>query len=234
MTKSNIFGFLIGMLFFQSLLAQTHKDLLHLNIHLKFKDEILELNKNYISRKDTLQINVLKFYLSAIEIQYNDSTSFSLQKKHPLIDIEKLESLQIPIGEKNDKIISKIKFNIGIDSLSSVSGALEDDLDIQNGMYWAWQSGYINMKIEGKSASCKTRKNAIQFHIGGYLQPNYALRTIELNRIENTNQNDNLNLEVDLSNFFSEIDLKETHSIMTPGKKAMQLADFSKNMFRLE
>ncbi len=234
MTKLIIFNFLLGILFSQSSLAQTEKDSLCLNINLKYKDQILELNKNYISRNDTLQINILKFYLSEIEIQYNDKTTFYFQKKHHLIDVEKSESLQILIGKKNNKIISKIKFNIGIDSLSSVSGALSEDLDLQNGMYWAWQSGYINVKIEGSSTSCKTRKNGFQFHIGGYLQPNYAMRTIELSRNESVNQNDNLNVEVDLANFFSEIDLKETNSIMTPGKKAMQLADFSKNMFQLK
>jgi hypothetical protein len=234
MTKPIIFSFLIGMLFFQSSLAQAQKDSLYLKINLKFKDQILELNKNYISRNDTLQINVLKFYLSEIEILYIDKTTFVFQKKHHLIDIEKSESLQIPIGKKNNKIISKIQFNIGIDSLSSVSGALSEDLDLQNGMYWAWQSGYINMKIEGRSRSSKNRKNAFQFHIGGYLQPNYAMRTIELNYNENVNRNDNLNLGVDLANLFENIDLKQKHTIMIPGEEAMQMAAFSINMFRLE
>ncbi len=222
------------MLFFQSSLAQAQKDSVYLKINLKFKDQILELNKSYISRNDTLQINVFKFYLSEIEIQYNDKTTFSLQKKHHLIDIEKLESLQIPIGKKTNKNISKIQFNIGIDSLSSVSGALSEDLDLQNGMYWAWQSGYINMKIEGRSTSCKTRKNGFQFHIGGYQKPNYAMRAIELNYNENVNRNDNLNLAVDLANLFENIDLKQKHTIMIPGVEGMQMAAFSKNMFRLE
>lgn len=234
MTKPIIFSFLIGMLFFQSSLAHAQKDSLYLKINLKFKNQILELNKNYISKNDTLQINVLKFYLSEIEIQYNDKTTFVFQKKHHLIDVEKLESLQIPICKKTNKIISKIQFNIGIDSLSSVSGALSEDLDLQNGMYWAWQSGYINMKIEGRSTSCKTRKNQFQFHIGGYQKPNYAMRTIELKGAANANQNDNLNVAVDLANFFSDIDLKQKHTIMIPGVEAMQMADFSKNMFRLE
>ena len=85
------------------------------------------------------------------------------------------------------KNIKSISFCIGIDSLASVSGALSGDLDPSNGMYWAWQSGYINMKIEGTSSSCKTRKNSFNFHIGGYLKPYNAIKKIEIpiNKIQN-------------------------------------------------
>ena len=68
-------------------------------------------------------------------------------------------ALQIP----SNIPFSKLKFQLGIDSLTNVSGAMGGDLDPTKGMYWTWQSGYINMKIEGKSNSCKTRKNQFQF-----------------------------------------------------------------------
>jgi len=112
----------------------------------------------------------------------------------------------------------------------SVSGALDGDLDPSKGMYWAWQSGYINMKIEGKSSSCKTRKNQFFFHIGGYLQPNYAMQTIVL---ETNNINPEINIAVDLEALFSKIHLSETNSIMIPGKKAMELAQMSIQMFTI-
>ena len=82
------------------------------------------------------------------------------------------------------------------------------------------------MKIEGKSSSCKTRKNAFQFHIGGYMKPNYALRTIELKPI-----NSNLEVNVDVSELFKFIKLSENNSIMIPGEKAMELADKAVGMF---
>ena len=101
------------------------------------------------------------------------------------------------------------------------------DLDPIKGMYWAWQSGYINMKIEGKSPSCKTRKNEFQFHLGGYLQPNYAMRKVEINY----NSNNNVNIGIDLKEFFSNIKLSQMNSVMIPGKPAMELADVSVKMF---
>jgi hypothetical protein len=103
---------------------------------------------------------------------------------------------------------------------------MSGDLDPTKGMYWAWQSGFINMKIEGKSSSCKMRKNAFQFHIGGYLKPNYAIRTIELKPI-----NSNLEINVDIAQFFKNIQLSEINSIMIPGTKAMEIADETVKMF---
>jgi hypothetical protein len=74
------------------------------------------------------------------------------------------------------------------------------DLDPIKGMYWAWQSGYINMKIEGKSSSCRTRKNEFQFHIGGYLSPYYAMRKVALTYDKKATE---INIGIDLYNFFA-------------------------------
>ena len=158
-----------------------------------------------------------------------DKTIFSQSNSYYLIDIENQNSLKIPIFKATNKIINKITFNIGIDSLTSVSGALSGDLDPTKGMYWAWQSGYINMKIEGKSNSCKTRKNDFQFHIGGFLKPNYAMRKVVLFPKSN-----NLDVVVNFASFFNKIQLSETNSVMTPGKKAMELANLSAKMFYIE
>jgi hypothetical protein len=227
MMSSKIFIGFLCCLFFQLGLAQEKKDSLVLRLNLKFKDETLQRNKKYISEsKDTLEIDVLRFYISNFKLQYSDATTFSEPDSYHLIDIENPNSFRIPIAKTSDKSISKVTFSIGIDSLASISGAMSGDLDPTKGMYWAWQSGFINMKIEGKSSSCKTRKNAFQFHIGGYIKPNYAIRTIELKPI-----NPNLEINVDVAELFKYIKLSENNSIMIPGAKAMELADKAVGMF---
>ena len=227
MMSSKIFIGLLSCLFFQLGLAQEKKDNLVLRINLKFKTETLERNKEYVSEsKDTLEIETFRFYISNIKFQYSDATTFSESNSYHLIDIENPNSLRIPIAKTSDKTITKVIFSIGVDSLASVSGAMSGDLDPTKGMYWAWQSGFINMKTEGKSSSCKTRKNAFQFHIGGYMKPNYAIRTIELKPI-----NSNLEINVDVAELFKSIKLAEINSIMVPGSKAMELADKAVGMF---
>ena len=85
------------------------------------------------------------------------------------------------------------------------------------------------MKIEGSSSSCKTRKNAYYFHIGGYLAPNYAMRKIILYP-----KSENLELEMNLAKLFDNLLLSETNSVMIPGLKAMELADYSVKMFTVK
>lgn len=228
MTKKGIHSFFL-LFFCFSLLAQNKNDSLSVNFHLEFNKLPLELNKKYVSEtKDTLTIETFRCYISNIRIHYKDKSVFTQKDSYHLLDFENPNSFQIPITKKSDKLISKITFNIGVDSLTNTAGAMPGDLDPIKGMYWAWQSGYINMKIEGKSSSCKTRKNEFQFHIGGYLQPYYANRKVEIN------SNGNSNIAIDLKHFFSNIKLTQTNSIMIPGKLAMELADNSVKMFRLE
>jgi molybdopterin-binding protein len=212
------------------MVAQEKKDSLRLQFHFKFDNTSLKTNQSYISKQqDTLQIDAIRFYVSDIQIQFADDTLLKSDTNH-LVDLEIPASQEIPLSLLTKKAIQQINFSIGVDSLASVSGALSGDLDPAKGMYWAWQSGYINMKIEGKSASCKTRKNQFQFHLGGYLKPNNALRTIVL-KPNNTNT---INIAVDLADFFSEVSLSQINSVMIPGKRGMQLADTSVKMFAIE
>lgn len=218
--------------------AQIEKDSLQLQFNLCFRNQPLLLHHSYSSKTDSLEISILKFYISGLEIQYKDGSSYTEQNSFHLIDASDQSTQQINLPNKKD--ISKVHFNIGIDSTTSVSGALSGDLDVQNGMYWAWQSGYINMKIEGNSNSCKTRKNAFQFHIGGYLHPYCALRKVSINFNDNVNLNSNdkrkneVSIKIDVSKLFENINLAETNSIMIPGKEAIKIADLSTKMFSAE
>lgn len=216
-------------------LVAQNKDSLHVNFKVNFDKFPLQLNKKYTtSNKDTIAISTFRCYVSNIEIYYADKTVFKQKNSYRLLDLENPNTLQIPISKTNDKVITKVIFNIGIDSLTNTAGALDGDLDPTKGMYWAWQSGYVNMKIEGKSPSCTPevsgRKNEFQFHIGGYLQPYYAMRK----KVIAVNHNGDINIAIDTSIFFAEINLGKINSIMIPGKKAMELADVMAKMFYLE
>ena len=214
-----------------SLFGQNETDSLSLKINPKWNANNFKLNTTYISKqKDTLKITQFKFYISDFQITYDDNTILSDKNSH-LIDFEKPNTTFFTITKNYKKKIKSINFSIGVDSLASVSGALSGDLDLSNGMYWAWQSGYINIKIEGNSSSCKTRKNRFNFHIGGYLKPYYAMRKIEISINKLQNQ---INLTLDLERFFSEINLKEMNSVMIPGNDAMELANLSSKMFYVE
>jgi hypothetical protein len=227
--KSTFLYILVISLFFQQIYSQENKENFALKFKIKYGNESLIQNKKYISLlKDTLQFETFRFYVSNLKFILNDNSEIVEDNSYHLIDIDEPSSQLISISKKSNKQIKRVVFSLGIDSTASVSGALSGDLDPTKGMYWAWQSGYINFKIEGKSSSCKTRNNAFQFHVGGYLKPNYAIRTIELNT-----KNSNFEVVIDLAQLFNQIKLSEINSIMIPGSKASDIADKAKLMFSI-
>ena len=146
---------LFGMLF---MTFQTHsQNAVKITFLPKFERENLTLNKVYYFKNDTLNISNFKCYISNLTYYKNDSIVHSSIKKAHLIDAT--DSRSFIIMENEFFKFDKIRFNIGVDSLTNVSGIFEGDLDPANGMYWTWQSGYINFKLEGTSSLCPARKN---------------------------------------------------------------------------
>ena len=96
-----------------------------------------------------LVINSVRFYLSELRLMRNGTIVWRDSLPAHLIDLRHPEHniLSLPDHQPGDSLY----FRFGTDSLLNVSGALSGDLDPSKGMYWAWNSGYINCKIEGRS-----------------------------------------------------------------------------------
>jgi hypothetical protein len=237
------------MFFFSLFSFSQQDDVIKVEIKLVFNDKPIVAGNSYISnKKDTLTFETIRFYLSSFELTYKENKTHKETNSYYLIDFEKPESLQFELKCSSVEEIKQLKFNIGVDSLASVSGAMEGDLDATKGMYWSWQSGFINTKIEGISKSCKTRKNKFQFHVGGYLEPFYAMKKININCnaknqfqkvhhsslvLEGLGEN-KIIIKVDLAILFDEVELSKTNTIMIPGKEAMKIADLTTKMFSIE
>ena len=159
--KYKMFYFcLITTLFsFQLVFSQNKSENLIVNIIPRFNGEPLTKNTWYVTHsKDSIQISKLKFYTTNFIFTKKKSHVKTTKKQH-LVDVFKKESLVITLSNTIYSDIDVLKFNIGVDETLNTSGANSGDLDPINGMFWSWQSGYINFKIEGKSPSCQTRKN---------------------------------------------------------------------------
>ena len=202
------------------------------SLYLNFQNEPLVLNdKKYVTKtNDTVTITKMKFYLSNIVLELEDGTQYKESNSVHLVNAETLSSLRFNLKNVPDLKIKKIRFNIGIDSLNNVSEKFDGDLDPALGMYWAWNTGYIYMKLEGKSSSCTSVKKEFQFHIGGYLPKQNAIQEIELK----IDENQIINIEVELSKWLDFLSLIETNSIMIPGEKAIAMARIYKNMFLID
>ena len=136
-----------------------------------------------------------------------------------MIDIFQPESLEILLSTVSFSNGDELSFNLGVSSDMNTTGAHSGALDPSNGMFWSWQSGYINFKIEGISPSSKTRQNKFQFHIGGYQSPYNTLRRLTFILNKQTTQ-----LNLNLEGFFERTKLAVDNQIMVPGEKANELA----------
>ncbi len=200
--------------------------------HPLFNGEALSKDRFYVTGNgDTVKIVTFKMYLTGFEITgQNPDFHYKEMESYHLLDWGDSTSLtfalrNIPEGWRS----GLLHFNAGTDSLTNVSGAMGGALDPTKGMYWAWQSGYINMKLEGNSSSCKTRNHEFQFHLGGYLSPYSTMRHINLNISEKKT----IHIGLELSDFFRTIDLKKQNHIMSPCKEAVFLSEEEAKMFYL-
>ena len=195
-----------------------------------FGKDSLVINKNYFSEiiSDSVSIQSLRFYLSDINLIKNGRKIYQVKNQPNLIDISK--KLQVKLFTKSELEFDSIQFDIGVDSLSQISGAMGGDLDPTKGMYWSWQSGYINFKLEGKSNICNTRNHVFQFHIGGYQSPYNTIQHIILPVQNKTN----INIKLNIKKLLSQIDLKNVNQIMSPSEKSVEISKQYANFFSIE
>ena len=84
-------------------------------------------------------------------------------------------------------------------------------------MYWTWQSGYINFKIEGES------NQPFTYHIGGYHKPFNTYRKVTLPLSSNK-------VYLPINAILQEM-LPIESKIMSPSKVAMKFADLLSESF---
>lgn len=228
----NLYFFMAMFIFsFQLVFSQKNTEKLIVNIVPIFNGESILKDTWYVTQsKDSIQLSKLKFYLTNFVLIDKESSTDTI-KKQQLIDVFKKKTLSIELSDiiyTNNYVLN---FDIGVDEKFNTSGANAGDLDPINGMFWSWQSGYINFKIEGKSPSCTTRKNKFQFHIGGYQKPNATIRTLAFNLASIKEKT--LTIHLDAYPFFKSIHLDSQSQVMIPGKEANSVANLLPKMFSI-
>jgi len=182
-----------------------------------------QVNNSY-SNIDSISINQLKFYLTNFSLIKSKNTVWKEDKSYHLIDLSDTNTFSFLFNLLEKIDFDEIHFLLGTDSLTNVSGVMGGDLDPTKGMYWAWNSGYINFKIEGK-------KNAIpfEFHIGGYTPPCQSVQKIKLKTINN----ESLNIRLNINKFIHQLNINDQNKILSPGKEAQKLSLMLSNLFSI-
>ena len=211
-----------------------------IRFHILCNGEILAPNVQYINKNGELfSVNAFKMYLGAITLQNTITQQSSSAQQYHLLNYADASSLLI-----NEKIAvgtyNQLVFTIGVDSVRSVSGSQTGALDPLNGMFWTWNTGYINAKLEGISPASTATGKAFTYHIGGFKYPENTQRTVtipfppDLSLTLADGIVNEINLDIHLEQWFQGyhlVSIAATPTVTTPGNLAMQLADNYATLF---
>ena len=174
------------------------------------------------TNSEKFEQNAFKYYLGNFCIlDEEDNVLFSDTVYHLIDHEEGQNSITKELPTYSKPVY--FQFNLGVDSLNNVSGILDGDLDPSLGMYWSWQSGYINFKFEGGS-----KNDQRVYHLGGYLSPNLCVQQIKF-PLSDTK----LNIQFAVDEFLEESSKITTKDIMSPGSNAVEISKCAAKSFYL-
>ena len=115
----------------------------------------------------------LRYYLSNFRLRQADGHWFQPSKNpqsadgYFLVDEADPASKQFALPHAPAGEYEGIEFLIGIDAARNHAGAQTGALDPVRGMFWMWNTGYIFLKLEGRSPVSPAADGKIEYHIGG-------------------------------------------------------------------
>ena len=202
-------------------------------------DKPLKLDSVYYKNAlgQSFNVSMFKYYVGNFHLKNEEGKEF-ISHGYFLINQEEKNSMQITIDSVPFGEYKGIEFTLGVDSIDNCSGAQSGALDPVNGMFWAWNTGYIFLKMEGQSPFSNATGKRLEFHIGGYKQQNNCIKQIhfEYKLQIKENENEKIFIDADASKLFSSPNLIDFSKIstVTDFHNAKAIADNYSKMFSIE
>lgn len=192
----NTFFLFLFCLIYQNTFAQKNTTLFFEHF---FNGEKINLDMPLITDfGDTIYISKCQYYIGNIQ-----NKNKTIKNNYFLIKLDTNKTQKITL--KNFLFHEKINFSIGILPEHNQKNSVlkqKGDLDLMNGMFWTWESGYIFFKLEGYFF-VKGEKKGLIFHLGR----NESLTDISIQK--NTTEKNNITIKINLDKFFPQKPLKE-------------------------
>lgn len=203
----------------------------------------LKPDTDYINQfGERYQVRTLMFYVSRVRLSSSEDTSTSYDESYHLVDYSDAASHQVLVRAP-EGIYDTIQFMVGVDTFHNTSGAQTGALDPLHGMFWTWNSGYIFAKFEGLGVLPSGTDFSFAHHVGGFRPGEDAQRLVSLTMpsnqiVEVSGQHPSqIEITVEVSRWFNgkhALSLKEYPRVMTPGAKAMLVADNISTIFSIQ
>lgn len=175
-----------------------------------------------------IDVEAFKCYVGNFTVLENGIESWT-DSTYYLLDAKDPESLVLNLPFSGMRNYDALTFDLGVDSATSVAGVFGGDLDPTNGMYWTWNSGYVNFKLEGTHPQSAQVKKAITYHLGGYRAPHKTVRRITLP----VKPEQEKIITIDLKRFLDSLDVANQYKVMSSGAEAARLSDLAARCFVL-
>ena len=192
-------------------------------INLLFNDSVVLPNTKYLVGTDgtSIAFSQIKFYISDLSGYKQGVKTYVAPKRYHLVDFVASNSLYL---EFDCDACDTIGFNIGVDRATNLEGVKADDLDPLKGMYWTWNTGYINIKIEALLYDSTGKVKSLKYHIGGFESP------FDTTQHVSTDHSLESSIDIHLDQFFQLIDVSSMPMVLSPGDSAFALAGFFKSV----
>ena len=210
-----------------------------------FAGEEFSFDSSYTnSFGEVLNFTRFDYYISNITLSKSDGTSWTQPESYFLLKSNDPASLLLSIAEVPAGDYTGMTFSIGVDSIRNVSGAQTGALDPANGMFWAWNTGYVFIKAEG-TCSASAMGGVFEYHIGGFQNANNTncIRTVShafggATMTIAPNTAPQIHMAVDLSRLFNgsndSLSVAATPMIHMPGAGAVNTANRFQEAFEFE
>ena len=214
--------------------------ILHFENYVDTKRMQLDTVTYYNSLHQAFTVSNFKYYISNILLSPTNGKEIVIPNSYYLVNQDEPDTKTVKIDGIPEGEYKSIQFTIGVDSLHSCSGAQSGALDPVHGMFWAWNTGYIFIKLEGKAPESKSSGHIYEYHIGGYRVPNNCIRKVSLSLAKNPVMISSLNspsiyIKTDANEILktpTTVDFS-TLSSVTDFHHATTMADNYKDMFSI-
>lgn len=238
-----LFGLVISLIASPCNINAQHSSKGSLSIAFNHYVDSLPLNLDSTIYKNnsgqTFTVTNFKYYIGDIHLKKAEGKEY-VSSGYFLINEEEEKSKKIILNNIPPGEYTSVSFIVGVDSIHNCSGAQSGALDPANAMFWAWNSGYIFLKFEGKSSFSRSPGNIFEYHIGGYKSPANSIRTITLELeyplLIEDNKTADLSIKVNAAEILkspTDIDLTKMSSV-TDTRNASIIADNYKDMFTIQ
>jgi len=188
------------------------------------------------------RLDMFRIYVGHFALSDDAVPSATFPDSYHLLDAGDSASLTVRL-RGDSRPFRRITFQVGIDSARNVSGAQTGALDPVHGMFWTWNTGYINIRMEGTSGRSDAPGGRFEYHIGGFRTGEATQRTVTLELPAGTSHRldadgiSEARVEIDIDPWFRsahDLPISSGARVASPGPLAVRHADNAARMFRLE